>query len=141
MCDASGSGTSASFSAVAGPLSSVICIARMRRSTLAELLLEHPDRPRRRAQHSRPAISSIAAAKRDSSTGCTTITSRAWSPSPFCTTDLTDTPCSGEHLRDLGQHARLVGDLEVQVERGHDVADDLQHARSSAASRPAGSSR
>ena len=43
---------------------------------------------------SRPAISSMAAAKRDSSTGWTTITSRAWSRIPFWTTDLTDTSWS-----------------------------------------------
>ena len=43
---------------------------------------------------SSPPISSIAAKKRDSATGCTTITSRAWSPKPFCTTDLTEIPCS-----------------------------------------------
>ena len=36
-----------------------------------------------------------------------------------------------EHLRYLGKDARLVGDLEVQVERGHDVLDDLEHRRSS----------
>src|SRR5262249_3885164 len=36
---------------------------------------------------SSPAISSLAAANRDSSTGWMTITSRAWLPRPFCTTD------------------------------------------------------
>jgi hypothetical protein len=41
---------------------------------------------------SRPPIRPIAAKKRDSRIGCTTITSRAFSPSPLWTTDLTDAP-------------------------------------------------
>ena len=47
-----------------------------------------------RAARRARAISSIAAANRDSSTGWTTITSRACSPRPFCTTDFTDTSWS-----------------------------------------------
>ncbi len=58
----------------------------------------------------------IAAMKRDSRTGCTTITSRAWSPNPFCTTDLTDTSWL-ENPSYGGQDAGLVGDLQMQVER------------------------
>ena len=34
----------------------------------------------------------------------------------------------GQHLGHRRQHARLVGDLEVQVEGRDDVLDDLEHA-------------
>ena len=90
---------------------------------------------------SRPAIISTAAKKRDSRIGWVTITSRALSPSPSWTTDFTDAPCSPRSCGDLGEHAGPVGDLEVQVERRLDVADDSSAARWPAASRPAGSSR
>ena len=74
---------------------------------------------------------SRAAKKRDSSSGWTTITSRAFSPSPFWTTDLIDAPCMPRICGDLGEHARAVGDLEVQVEGRLDVVGDLQPLASS----------
>ena len=88
---ASGSGTSTSFSASSGPLSSVIWIARKGRRPYPNSSSSTRIARGGARITSRPAIIPIAAANRDSSTGCTTITSRAWSPSPFCTTDLTDT--------------------------------------------------
>ena len=126
MCDGSGSGTSTSCSAESGPVSSVIWIALTR----ADPNRTPPPAPGSPAAalagHPAPAIPSSAAAKRDSSTGWTTITSRACSPRPFWTTDLTDTSCWASTCGDLRQHARLVGHLEVEVEGGDDVLDDLQ---------------
>ena len=72
-----------------------------------ELLLDHPDRPRRRAQQLELRdLARRAALNRPSATGCMTITSRAFSPMPFCTTLFTLTPLSPRILRDLREHAR-----------------------------------
>ena len=82
-----------------------------------ELLLDHPDRPRRRAQQVELRdLRRRRSMKRPSATGCTTITSRAFSPMPFCTTLFTLTPLSPRIFAISRQHARLVRDLEVQVE-------------------------
>ena len=61
--------------------------------------------------------SAIAARRRDSATACVTITRRAFSPRPRCTTDLIDTPCSPSTRVTAASTPGRIGDVEVQVER------------------------
>ena len=68
----------------------------------------------------------------DSSTGWVTITSRACSPEPSLHDRLDRDAVLAEHLRDVGEHAGLVGDLQVQVEGADDV---LRPARSGSGGR------
>ena len=73
--------------------------------------------------------------------GAATITSRAFVAQPLLDDRLHRDALQAEDLGDLGQHAGLVGDLEVQVEGRLDVVDDRQRLASARAARPAGSSR
>ena len=109
---------------------------------LSELLLEHADRPWRPAHHLEPAD----LRHRRLQAGLEHRVHDHHEPrllrrGPFWTTDLTDTWWRASSCATLGEHTRFVGDLQVEVERGDDVVDDLELPASSAASRPAGSSR
>ena len=90
---------------------------------------------------SKAASRSTASRRRDSSTGWVTITSRACSPMPRCTTDLIETPLLAEHLRHGREHAGLVGDVQVQVEGALDVLDQRQRAAAAPAAGRRRSSR